>query len=723
MPKTWLSITGSEVSESMHGTVFLGKNTEEEPEYNFSFRGRMDERIDNARAINDKRYQYIRNYMPNTPWMQHLDFLWNIKATQVWEKEVKTGNSNEIQSRFFAPKGWIEELADIQNDYDCTINLAGNPNCKKVIQKMRKELHKQQLEKEDAGLLPESEMKKLSDNNNTTIFEIARNPEIYNVSELLDAVDLTLEKKSKNLEKLQEMLYGRENSALGYVESPNVDRFAEMGTTFINTYCQAQVCAPSRASIHTGRYPFRSGIYQFEYFNNNTDNSYPPLPEEMAKLGYQTMHVGKLGVRIRTLKEGKVSNYPIYKNDINFKMLDQYLLPEWGKKAIVKEINGVKLKKSLRNVVYFKDADGTIFYKSEQLEKENPKFTGMAKEAIEKYDLFYKYNDKKNQPQSVFNKDVLAGVSPQPAGKTRDGNYTSTFINFLKNENKKFKVDSICFDGVDTSKPLFAHVEYDLPHTPVLPPADYRERFQKHTYKIPELSDEEKQKKVQDYYAFCAYGDALIGEAVDSFIEFSKKKNQPWMLVYVCGDHGWKLNEHGFIAKNTPWEIDSHNPIIVVSSDKKKFPVGKVVTDFTEFVDIAPTILNAAGANIKGSKFNHLDGLNLEKVAYRKTIARDYVIGESNHSIGPRAYIRTKDYMFSVKTCPNSKRGVNMDWAMKATYKELDPALYHSIKDPNEINNLAFDSKYQEVAMKLKKKLLNIVIGDGRAEINWEETI
>ncbi|WP_282037932.1 sulfatase-like hydrolase/transferase [Saccharicrinis aurantiacus] len=554
---------------------------------------------------------------------------------------------------------------------------------------------------------------------------------------------LTDDQRYDAISAFNKMLHGRENSALGYVESPNVDRLAAQGTTFINTYCQAQGCAPSRASMHMGRYPWRSGIYQFEYFNNNTDNSYPLLPEEMSDLGYQTFHVGKLGVRIRTLKDGKPVNYPLYQTDVSAKLLDADMLPEWEKKSVLKEIDGVKLAKPVRNVVYFKDADGTIYYKSEQLEKENPQFAGMAKEAYEKYDLMYKHNNKKGEPETAFSKGVLAGVSPQPAGKTRDANYNTAFINFLESENKSFKAGSNSFDGVDTSKPLFCHIGYDFPHTPVLPPEDYRKRFQKHKYKMPELTDEEfkkmakafqkrvtnsysddftdeqKQKMVQDYYAFCAYGDALIGKASDAFIEYSEKQNQPWMIVYVCGDHGWKLNEHGSITKNTPWDVDSHNPIIVVSSDKKKFPAGKVVRDFTEFVDIAPTILSVAGANVNQSKFSHLDGFDLEKVASGEIPARDYVIGESHHAIGPRAYIRTKDYMFSVKTRPNSLRGENMDWAMNATYIELDPALYNTAKDPNEINNLAFDPEYKKIAEKLQKKLLDIVIGDGRAEINW----
>ena len=61
MPKTWLSITGSAVPKTMQGTIFLGPKTETEPQFHFAFRGRMDERIDNARAVCDKRFLYIRN--------------------------------------------------------------------------------------------------------------------------------------------------------------------------------------------------------------------------------------------------------------------------------------------------------------------------------------------------------------------------------------------------------------------------------------------------------------------------------------------------------------------------------------------------------------------------------------------------------------------------------------------------------------------------------------
>lgn len=538
------------------------------------------------------------------------------------------------------------------------------------------------------------------------------------------------------------MLTGEEMSELGYVESPETDRLTQMGTTFINTYCQAQGCAPSRSSMHLGRYPFRSGVYEFEYYNNKAEHSAPTLPEQMASLGYQTLHVGKLGVRIKTLnEEGKPRPHKIYQQDIYFKDLAKAGLTAWGKDWFY-EIKGHKFSPPLKNVPFFVTEDGEFEYCSYKVEELGLQEKGVADATMEKYDL-WRFS-KPTNPATAEGGMIISGVSPRPAGKTRDGYYASSFEAFLDNKNQPFTLgEKLTYDGIDTSKPLFCHIGFDFPHTPVLPPADYRERFQQHTYKVPEVSQEEldgmsaqmkkqvkknfmdyysdaeKQKMIQDYYAFCAYGDRLVGQAADAFIKYSEENNQEWMIIYVHGDHGWKLNDHGAISKFTPWEEDTHNPIIVVSSNKKKFPAGKVVRNFTEFVDIAPTALAAAGANLDAEKFSYLDGLDLAQVSLGKAPVRDYVIGESHAVTGPRAYIRTKDYVFSMQTRPNNKRGVDMHWALNASYKDLDPALYHFTKDPSEVNNLAFDKEYEAIAMQMKEKLMDIVLGDNRVEVGW----
>lgn len=536
-----------------------------------------------------------------------------------------------------------------------------------------------------------------------------------------------------------QMLHGREMSELGYVESPNIDRLAAMGTTFINTYCQAQGCAPSRSSMHLGRYPFRSGVYEFEYYNNNAEHSRPSLPEQMASLGYQTLHIGKLGVRMKTIEDGRVKPAKIYQTDISFKQMHKDGFTAWGKDWFT-EVDGLKLDHR-QQVRFFVLPDGKFEWVSEELEEKRPEYRGTARMTMEKYDILRHYNKRK--PKSDFEGMILAGVSSRPAGQNRDGYYNMALSEYLVNQKDTYTLGSQTVKGIDPSKPLFCHIGYDFPHTPVLPPADYRERFQEHSYKVPEFdkkeletmpaqlkrqvmngysdhfTDAEKQAMIQDYFAYCAYGDDLVGKAVDDFIAYSENENQPWMIVYVHGDHGWKLNDHGSVSKFTPWDIDAHNPIVIVSSDKKAYPEGKLVRDFTEFVDVAPSIIAAAGADLDDERYAYLDGFDLAKVAANEAPVRDYVIGESHAVTGPRAFIRTSEYSFSMQTRPNNLRGENMDWARNVSYEELDPGLYHITQNPHETNNLAFHEDYQEIARIMKDKLLNIVLGDNRIEVGW----
>ncbi|GGF36197.1 sulfatase-like hydrolase/transferase [Echinicola rosea] len=536
------------------------------------------------------------------------------------------------------------------------------------------------------------------------------------------------------------ILHDREISELGYVESPNIDQLVTEGTTFINTYCQSPGCAPSRAAMHFGRYPHKSGVYEFEYHNNLADHVSPTLPEQMQDLGYQTLHIGKLGVRLKTKGENRMVPAPIYQTSIDSKTLAKEGLCDWGKDWIF-QMNGQRLDEPFRSVEFFVNSEGEVEYCSQEMEEQGYSPSGTALATVSKYDLLRHYNEKKGK--SIASGMILSGVSPREAGFTRDGYYVKALANYLAAPNGEFSMGDLTFGGVDPNKPLFCNLGFDFPHTPVLPPKDYRKRFEKQHYNIPDFdeeewdklpdqikrqvtngysdhfSEEEKQKMTQDYYAFCAYGDALIGEAVADFKSYSKKHNQEWMIVLVCGDHGWKLNDHGSVSKFSPWEVDTHNPVVVISSDKEAFPAGKVVHDFSEFVDIAPTILAAGGADLDQKRYAYLDGYDLSKVADQSLPAREYIIGESHAVTGPRAYIRTEEFLFSMQIRPDKIRGKNMNWAKSASYEDIDPSLYHYSVDPKEKNELAFDPAYREVADRLRKLLVSEVLGEDRVEVNW----
>ncbi|MGE4489255.1 MAG: sulfatase-like hydrolase/transferase [Kiritimatiellales bacterium] len=202
MPKTWLSLAGAEIPSVMQGRIFLGPDAEPEPEYHFAFRGRMDERIDNTRAVHDKRFLYIKNYMPFVPSGQHLDFLWKMAATRAWDAYDRSGGTDAVTGRFFRPKAGPEELYDSVNDPDNVHNLIGDPEYADVADRMQKALHSWQLSIHDAGLIPESDGVRRAADHGVTLYELVRNPEWYNLPASLDAADTALDADPAKLPQL-----------------------------------------------------------------------------------------------------------------------------------------------------------------------------------------------------------------------------------------------------------------------------------------------------------------------------------------------------------------------------------------------------------------------------------------------------------------------------------------------------------------------------------------
>ena len=78
-------------------------------------------------------------------------------------------------------------------------------------------------------------------------------------------------------------------------ETPNLDRLAQQGMLFTNTYAAAPVCSPFRAAFMTGQYPARVGIT--DYLRPKTENhlgvEHITLAEALRGNGYATGIVGK----------------------------------------------------------------------------------------------------------------------------------------------------------------------------------------------------------------------------------------------------------------------------------------------------------------------------------------------------------------------------------------------------------------------------------------------
>lgn len=535
---------------------------------------------------------------------------------------------------------------------------------------------------------------------------------------------------------------GQKESELGYVSSPNIDALASEGVLFTHAFSNSPACGPSRTSMHSGRYPFRNGKYGWESTHQEADFTKPAVSQHLRNAGYATALVGKDHVGIRESFEGKGA--PIF--DFNLEFNNELLrkgLGDWYSTGAYGLVDEVLLRRDASETIYYpngKKKTIQLAWADRHLNKEEQ----AIKEGVEKeFDILRAYT-------RINTGLILGGVNPQPADKTVDALIVQEFKEHMKNAGKTYEtLAGKKVEGADHTKPLFINLGFHLPHTPVLPPKEFRDQFKNKQYKIPKfdtqelatfspqlmqiynesktdsMTDAEKQQAIQDYYAFTAFGDSLIGDAVEAFKEYSKQQGREYLIVFTIGDHGWHLGEQGIMAKFGSWKQSVNGAAIVVSSNKQKYPAGKVVDSFVEYVDFVPTMLAAADIDINSKEFSYLDGYDMQTIANDDNFKRDYILGEMNLVSGHRAYIRTKDFAFSMRS--RDRRTVakapllndDVRWALETEALNVDMALYDLRVDPLERRNVAYTVEYLKLAEWFRQKLGNIVLGDGRVEMDW----
>ncbi len=72
--------------------------------------------------------------------------------------------------------------------------------------------------------------------------------------------------------------------------TPEIDKLAAAGTTFLNSYCTNSICGPSRAVIQTGKFSHKNGFSQNGETFNWDQQTFPKL---LQQAGYQTAMYGK----------------------------------------------------------------------------------------------------------------------------------------------------------------------------------------------------------------------------------------------------------------------------------------------------------------------------------------------------------------------------------------------------------------------------------------------
>jgi arylsulfatase A-like enzyme len=241
---TVLSLAGIQPPDWMQGHAFMGKYQTPPQPYLYGFRGRMDERYDLIRSIRDKRYIYLRNYMPHKIYGQYVAYMFETPTTQVWKKLYDQGKLHPPQTYFWEPKP-PEELYDLEQDPDEVRNLASSAEHQQILERLR---HAQQTwtrQIRDVGFLPETEIHARSQGSSP--YEMGHNNQKYPLEKIIATAELASSLEPEALNPLRRALRD-EDSAVRYWAALGLLMRARTGTQAARTDLR-QALKDSSASV------------------------------------------------------------------------------------------------------------------------------------------------------------------------------------------------------------------------------------------------------------------------------------------------------------------------------------------------------------------------------------------------------------------------------------------------------------------------------------------
>jgi arylsulfatase A-like enzyme len=463
------------------------------------------------------------------------------------------------------------------------------------------------------------------------------------------------------------------------IKTPNIDRIAKHGIKFTNACVTNSICAPSRATILTGKH---------SHLNSKTDNYFPfdttilTFPQLFQNSGYQTAMFGKLhfgnnpkgfdqfkilpgqGVYYNptfiTKNEGNIQ-VKGYVTDIITDMTLEWLEKERNpeKPFLLMYLHKAPHREWLPAERHLKTYTGNVYPEPSTLFDNYEGRTSAAKAA--EMNLLTHMNwagDSKIYPEMM---DKI-GIKSTTAGD-KEG--------FTKEYNRMDALQKANWDGV-----------YQL----------VNEQFEK-KYKEgmtdKELMQWRFQRYMQDYLGTIAAVDENVGRVLDFLEANNLTKNT---LIVYTSDQGFYLGEHGWYDKRFVYDESFKTPLLMQWEGHIK--PGRVSDAMVQNLDYAQTFLEAAGikapSDMQGESMvplleGKINGWKRDAVYYH------YYEYPSVHMVKRHYAIVTKAYK------------------LIHFYYDVDEwELIDRQKDPQELKNVYDDPKYATVVEKLKKELVEI---------------
>ncbi|UCH66743.1 MAG: sulfatase [Ignavibacterium sp.] len=458
--------------------------------------------------------------------------------------------------------------------------------------------------------------------------------------------------------------YGNE-----YVKSPNIDRLAENGIVFTQSYCQSAVCNPSRASLLTGLRPDRIKVWDLRTDFRDTSPDVITLPQHFKNNGYHTVGIGK--IYHNTLPDSlswsepklHIAGYPfdpdaVYRDEKNVASLEkrkQKIIAEGREKRYIDRIGEWYLKDVAYEIVdapddvYFDGAQTDVALKKieELSNKEKPFFFAIG---------FYRPHLPFNVPKKYWDMYERENI---PLAKN----------NFVPKDAPLMAINNL--------RELRGYTDFKT----ILHPID------------GQLNEDQTRALKHGYLASVSYIDAQVGKLINKLKELRVDDNT---IIVLWGDHGWKLGEHASWCKMTNYEIDTKVPLMFSTPQLK----GKSIKSsrLIEFVDIYPTLCELAGIPIPET----LEGISAlplfenpdrpwKKAAFSQFLREGiWVAPDGIEYMGYS--IRTEEYRYT-------------EWVNWESKELVAIELYDQLADPDENINIAGPEENKSIITELSEKL------------------
>ena len=449
-------------------------------------------------------------------------------------------------------------------------------------------------------------------------------------------------------------------------QTPNIDRLADEGAIFKNSFCTNSICGPSRASILTGKHSHKNGITGNGAPWNGSQTLFPRI---MKQHGYNTALIGKWHLNSLPGDEFNYSKVLTGAGKQGF-----YYNPEFC-------ING---EDTVTEQGYSTDiiTDESLEWLKENSKQDDP------------FMLFvqFKAAHVPRMPELRFMSRYITDSIPEPETlfdnfDTRTHNATDVNFN-IRNYRPRQKYGEYdpsenIYTARMTDEQLKAYHAFIDPQN-----EDYKQKLEAGELDEDAIKRYAYQRFIKDYIRVVDGIDENVGRIL-AWLDENEELKENTVVVY-SSDQSYFTGEHGYAEKRLMYEEAMKMPFLI--RYPKVIKPGSHPNALIQNIDYGLTFLDLAGIeapeDMQGKSFKSvLEGRTPEN--WRKSVYYHYY-DHGRHKVARHEGVRTNRFK------------------LIHFYTDDTWEMYDLKNDPYEVNNLYGNPNSNADIERLKKELVRL---------------